>query len=96
MQKDIEKGNAASDYRQITCLPLLWKLLAGIIANGMYEYLDPRSLLPEEQKGRRRTSKGTHNLLYIDRMVLKEVKQRKKRLAMGWIDYRKAYDMIPH
>ena len=87
MQKDKEKGNTASNYRPITCLPLLWK---------MYEYLDSRSLLPEEQKGRRRTSKGTHNLLYIDRMVLKEVKQRKKRLAMGWIDYRKAYDMIPH
>ena len=29
-------------------------------------------------------------------MVLKEVKQRKKGLAKGWIDYRKAYDMIAH
>ena len=35
-------------------------------------------------------------MLYIDRMILKEVKQRKKGLAMGWIDYRKAYDMIAH
>ena len=29
-------------------------------------------------------------------MILREVKQRKKNLAVGWIDYRKAFDMIPH
>ena len=29
-------------------------------------------------------------------MILKKVKSRKKNLAMGWIDYRKAYDMLPH
>ena len=96
MQKDKEKGNTANNYRPLTCLPLIWKLLTGIIANEMYEFMDLRSLLPEEQKGCRRKSRGTHDLLYIDRMVLKEVKQRKKGLAMGWIDYRKAYEMIPH
>ena len=29
-------------------------------------------------------------------MILKEVKTRKKNLAMGWIDYQKAFDMLPH
>ena len=29
-------------------------------------------------------------------MLLQEVKRRKKNLAVGWIDYRKAYDMAPH
>ena len=29
-------------------------------------------------------------------MVLNEVKARKKNIAMGWIDYKKAYDMVPH
>jgi len=53
-------------------------------------------MLHEEQKGCRRKTRGTHDLLYIDRMILKEVKQRKKGLAMGWIDYRKVYDMIAH
>ena len=33
---------------------------------------------------------------YIDRPVLKEVKSRNKNLAMAWIDYKKAYDMVPH
>ena len=29
-------------------------------------------------------------------MILKEVKHRRKNLSMAWVDYRKAYDMIPH
>ena len=29
-------------------------------------------------------------------MILREVKVRKKNLAMGWIDYRKAFDIVPH
>ena len=50
-QKDLEKGNAVDNYRPITCLPLLWKLLTGIIAEDMYEYLEEERILPEEQKG---------------------------------------------
>ena len=33
IQKDKGKGNLTSDYRPITCLSLLWKLLIGVIAD---------------------------------------------------------------
>ena len=39
-QKDPQKGNAADNYRSITCLPLMWKLLTGVIAEEMYNYLE--------------------------------------------------------
>ena len=29
-------------------------------------------------------------------MVLRKCKRRRTNLAMAWIDYRKAYDMVPH
>ena len=96
IQKDHSKGTVTSNYRPITCLPLAWKLLTGIVANEMYTFLEGNNLLPEEQKGCRRDSKGTADLLFIDKLLLKEVKFRKRNLAMGWIDYRKAYDMLPH
>ena len=38
MQKDKEKGNAASNYRPITCLPLVWKLLTGVIVEEVYGF----------------------------------------------------------
>ena len=41
-------------------------------------------------------SRGTNDLLYIDRAVIKEVKPKKKNLLMAWIHYKKAYDMVPH
>ena len=96
LQKDKSKGNVASNYRPITCLPLMWKLLTGVIADQIYAHLDQEKLLPEEQKGCRKGSRGTNDLLYIDRAVIKEVKSRNKNLAMAWIDYKKAYDMVPH
>ena len=49
-QKDPGKGNAVENYRPITCLPLMWKLLTGIIAEELYTYLERENLLPEEQK----------------------------------------------
>ena len=89
LQKYKSKGNVASNYRPITCLPLMWKLLTGVIADQIYAHLDQEKMLPEEQKGCRKGSRGTNDLLYIDKAVIKEVKSRNKNLAM-------AYDMVPH
>ena len=96
LQKDKSKDNVASNYRAITYLPLMWKLLTGVIADQIYAHLDQEKLLPEEQKGCRKGSRGTNDLLYIDRAVIKEVKSRNKNLEMAWIDYKKAYYMVPH
>ena len=73
----------------------MWKLLTGVIADQIYGHLD-QELLPEEQKGCRKGSRGTNDLLYIDRAAIKEVKSRNKNLAIVWIDYQKTYDMAPH
>ena len=40
LQKDKNKGSIASNYRPITCLPLMWKLLTGVISNQIHAYLD--------------------------------------------------------
>ena len=96
IQKDKDKGRDVSNYRPNTCLPLIWKFLTGLIADEVYNYLVKENLLPEEQKGCRKNSKGTAVLLYIDRMIPREVRMRKKNLAVGWIDYQKAYDNVAH
>ena len=36
------------------------------------------------------------NILFIDKMIMRQVKIRKQYLSMVWIDYKKAYDMVPH
>ena len=95
-QKDLQKGNTADNYRPITCLPLMWKLLTGVIAEEMYNYLEREKILPEEQKECRRGSRGTKDQLLIDKTVLKDCRKKHTTLSMAWIDYRKAYDLVPH
>ena len=94
--KDQSKGNEVRYYRPITCLPLMWKLITGIAADEIYNHLEENDLLPEEQKGCRRNSRGTKDQLLIDNAVMKNCRRRKVGLNMVWIDYRKAYDMVPH
>ena len=95
-QKDKSKGNVASNYRPITCLQLMWKLLAGVISDQIYAHLDQEKLLPERQSGCRKDSRWTNDLLYVDGAVIKEVNSISKNIAMAWIDYQKAFDMLPH
>ena len=49
-QKDPRKDNTVEIYHPVTCIPLIWKLLTGVIAEEMYDYLEQEKLLPEEQK----------------------------------------------
>ena len=94
LQKDKSKRNVANNYRPISCLPLMWKL-TGVIADQIHAHLDHEKLFPEKQKGCKKGSRGTNDLLYIDTAVIKEVKSRNKNLAMASIDYKNTYDMVP-
>ena len=47
-QKDKSKDNLENNFRRITCLSLMWKLLTGVIADQIYAHLDQEKLLAEE------------------------------------------------
>ena len=48
--KDPSKGNAVDNFRPNSCLPLTWKLMTGVIAEVMYEYLNEILAGEEEEK----------------------------------------------
>ena len=50
-QEDPSKGNAIDNYRPISCLPLIWKLITGTIAESIYNFFDVNIELPVEKKG---------------------------------------------
>ena len=81
--KDKSKGSLVSNFGPITCLPLLWKLLTGIIADSMYEHLEKESVLPFEQKGCIRATRGTKDQLLIDKMIINNCKREK--LIWQWL-----------
>ena len=51
IMKNKQIGPQAYNYRPITCLPTLWKLLSFIIGELIYSHLEMYNLLPLEQKG---------------------------------------------
>ena len=53
-------------------------------------------MFPDEPKECCKVSRGTAELLYIDQHILNESNTRRKNLALAWIDYEKAYDMVLH
>ena len=75
-QKDPRKGRAVDNYRPISCLPLMWKLMTGIISTAMNNCLDSNDRLPIEQKGCRKESRGTKDQLHIDKTVMNDCRKR--------------------
>ena len=95
IQKDASKGTAPNNYRPITCLPMMWKILTAQIRKAIYYSLISCRLFSDEQKGCCKGSRGIAELLYIYQHILNESKNRRENLAMAWIDYKKAYDTVP-
>ena len=99
-----KKGKTASKYRPIYILCiyslqlyfLVWKLLTGVIVEDVYRIFDTNLLLLQEQKGCRRRSRGTNDLLLTDKMIIGEVRMKKQDLSVAWIDCKKVYDMVPN
>ena len=63
---------------------------------SIYNFLDVNDKLPIEQKVCKKKNSGTKDQLLIDKTTLRDCRKRHTNLEMAWIDYKKAYDMVPH
>ena len=68
--KDPKRGNIPTNYRPITCLSLVYKLLTGILRHLSYRHLDSNGFIPSQQKGCTQKSKGTKDYLLVDKMLI--------------------------
>jgi len=91
-----EDTKTPNNYRPITCLTITYKILTSIITERMYTFLEHNSILPQEQKGCKRNSYGCKDQLLINKMILENCKKKNRNLSTAWIDYRKAFDSVPH
>ena len=58
--------------------------------------MENNSAFPLEQKGCKRDSYGCKDQLLIKTMLLEHCKSKYRNMSMAWIDYRKAFDSVPH
>lgn len=85
-----------ANYRPITCLPTLYKIITALITQKIDKHLIQNNILTEEQKGCRRNSKGCKEQVIIDSIIMKQVEKQKRNMVTCYIDYKKAFDSIPH
>ena len=70
-----------SNFRPISCLPLMWKPMTGVVSKSLYEIREESSLLPGKQKGCRKGSRRTKHKLLTDKTILRDHKERHVNLA---------------
>ena len=84
-----QKRSCPNNFRPITFLSMMWKVLTALIREWIYYSQIFRKLFSKEQKRCWRGTKGKEDLLYIDQHILKESKLRRKNIAIAEIDKKK-------
>ena len=67
-----------------------------IITDRVYKHFEHSDLFSIEQKGCRRGSYGCKDQLLINKMILENCHRKLRNLSCAWIDYKKAFDSVPH
>ena len=71
----------------------MYKAMTGTMTEVLLGHVTQKNLIPEEQRALKRRTRSCLDALVIDTAVTREAR---KGLSVAWIDYRKAFDMIPH
>ena len=85
-----------SNYRPIACLSVIYKILSSIVTSGMSYHINANKIIPNNQKGNASNTYGTIEQPIISKMVMDNVKTKQLNISTAWIDYKKAFDSVPH
>ncbi len=62
----------------------------------LMHHVEAKEALPKEQKALRKGRRGCLDAVTIDAAVANETTMGQGDLSIGWVDYQKAYDLVPH
>ena len=68
-----------------------------VLADSLAAHIEANGLLPEEQPALRKGARGCVDCLAVDKVVITDARFKGLRtLSVGWIEFDKAYDRVPH
>ena len=91
-----ERTQEAKSYRTIACLNIMYKLYTSCLSSFLCNHCETNNIITPEQAGGKKKVWGTTEQLLQNKSVLKEVRNKKRNLYTVWLDYRKAFDSVPH
>ena len=83
-------------FRPIACLNTAYKLCTAAVTVCLLRHVLKYGLLPDAQKALRPGRRGCLDALLVDRMAVEDAKMRRKDLSVLWVDFKKAFDCVPH
>ena len=94
----IYKSGPPSDltnYRPLSCLPILSKIIEKMVSKQMNEYLNIHNLLNKHQYGFQTNKSTVHALLHIVGFISKALNNNELVVAV-FLDLGKAFDLVDH
>ena len=83
------------NYRSISVLPVLSKVLEKVVHKQIYEYLETNKLLSPNQFGFQRSHSTQHAVTYFSDYVRKHMDDGEYTGAV-FVDLKKAFDTVDH
>ena len=74
----------------------MYKVYTAIIADFIMEHCERNGIVTEEQAAGKRGSWGCTDQLLINKKMYEEVVSNRRNLVTVWLDYKKAFDSMPH
>ena len=84
------------NYRPIACLNIMYKLFTSCLNLFLTDHVQSNNIITPEQAGGKRGVWGTTEQLLVNKNIMKEVKSLRRSLTTVWLDYKKAFDSVPH
>ena len=92
----IEDTNKANNYRPTALQNSMHKVFIAIITEFIMDHCTVNNIVTEEQAAGKLGSWGCVDQLLINKMVSDEVIKNRRNLITVWLDYKKAFDSVPH
>lgn len=91
LYKGKKSKNNPANYRPITLLTSIFKILEGVVTNRIKKILIRDNIIHSEQAGYQKNRSAIENLFIIDK-CLKISKQQKRKIFVTFMDISKAFD----
>ena len=94
LAKNNETKNTRN-YRPIALQNAIYKIYTGILTEFILDYCQRNSITLEQAAGKT-GNRGCTGQLLINKMIYEEVTANRRNLITVWLDYKKAFDSVPH
>ena len=85
-----------NNYRGITLLSTLGKILVGVLNNRLTEFVKQADILLENQCGFRKGYQTTDHIFTLFTLIDHYVNKEKEKLFLCFVDFKKAFDKVDH